>query len=44
MLGNTWRLSDNPTGILLEDADPANAASWYLHSYRETVEGPFLIS
>ena len=37
MLGNTWRLSDNPTGILLEDTDPANASSWYLHSYRETM-------
>ena len=37
MLENTWRLSDNPTGILLEDADPANVDTWYIHSYRETM-------
>ena len=37
MLENTWRLSDNPTGILLEDPDPANPATWYIHSYRETM-------
>ena len=27
MLENTWRLSDNPTGILLEDPDPASEGS-----------------
>ncbi len=37
MLENTWRLSDNPTGLLLEDPDPANIATWYIHSYRETM-------
>jgi len=37
MLENTWRLSDNPTGILLEDPDPDNARTWYIHSYRETM-------
>ncbi|NKB69796.1 MAG: hypothetical protein GKR89_22215 [Candidatus Latescibacteria bacterium] len=37
MLENTWRLADNPAGILLEDQDPANAHTWYIHSYRETM-------
>ena len=37
MLENTWRLSDNPTGILLEDPDPASEGTWYIHSYRETM-------
>jgi hypothetical protein len=37
MLDNTWSLSDNPTGILLEDPDPTDASTWYIHSYRETM-------
>ncbi|MDA0748537.1 MAG: hypothetical protein O2954_18615 [bacterium] len=37
MLENTWRLCDNPTGILLEDPDPTEVGTWYIHSYRETM-------
>ena len=37
MLENTWRLSDNPSGILLEDARPDDPSTWYIHSYRETM-------
>jgi len=37
MLDNTWALSANPTGILLEDPDPADVSTWYIHSYRETM-------
>lgn len=37
MLENTWRLADNPSGIFLEDIDPDDAATWYIHSYRETM-------
>ena len=37
MLKNTWRMTDNPTGILLDAPDPAQPHTWYLHSYRETM-------
>jgi hypothetical protein len=37
MLENTWRLADNPSGIFLQDTDPANPRTWYIHSYRETM-------
>ena len=37
MLENSWRLADNATGIFLEDVDPADPGSWYIHSYRETM-------
>ena len=37
MLENTWRLADNPSGILLEDQDPSQPRTWYIHSYRETM-------
>ena len=37
MLENSWRLADNPTGIFLEDIDPKDPATWYIHSYRETM-------
>ena len=37
MLENSWRLADNPIGIFLEDIDPTDAATWYIHSYRETM-------
>jgi hypothetical protein len=37
MLGNTWRLCDNPTGILLDEPDPSDVETWYIHSYRETM-------
>ena len=37
MLENSWRLSDNPSGIFLEDVDPRDPATWYIHSYRETM-------
>ena len=37
MLDNTWSLSDNPTGILLQGPDPADVTTWYIHSYRETM-------
>ncbi|MBT5874485.1 MAG: hypothetical protein HOH43_13790 [Candidatus Latescibacteria bacterium] len=37
MLENSWRLADNPSGIFLEDIDLNDAATWYIHSYRETM-------
>jgi hypothetical protein len=37
MLENTWPLAANPTGIFLEDVNPADASNWYIHSYRETM-------
>ena len=37
MLENTWRLADNPSGIFLQDIDPEDARTWYIHSYRETM-------
>ena len=37
MLTNSWRLAGNMSGIFLEDADPADPGSWYIHSYRETM-------
>ncbi|HCR16328.1 MAG TPA: hypothetical protein DIU35_02505 [Candidatus Latescibacteria bacterium] len=37
MLYNTWSMSDNPTGIFLEEPDPSDVSSWYIHSYRETM-------
>ncbi len=37
MLDHTWRMCDNPCGILLDDPDPEQVHTWYLHSYRETM-------
>jgi len=37
MLAHTWRMCDNPTGILLDDPDPDRIDTWYIHSYRETM-------
>ena len=37
MLENSWRLADNASGIFLEDVDPRDPATWYIHSYRETM-------
>jgi hypothetical protein len=37
MLENTWRMCDNPTGILLDNPRPGDPQSWYIHSYRETM-------
>ena len=37
MLENTWRMCDNPSGILLDEPDADNADTWYIHSYRETM-------
>ena len=37
MLANSWRFADNMSGIFLEEVDPANPGSWYIHSYRETM-------
>ncbi|MDE3257249.1 MAG: hypothetical protein OYM47_05390 [Gemmatimonadota bacterium] len=37
MLENSRRLSDNASGIFLEDVDPCDPATWYIHSYRETM-------
>lgn len=37
MLENTWRMCDNPTGILLDNPRPGVPGSWYIHSYRETM-------
>ena len=37
MLANSWRLGDNASGIFLEDIDPAEPDTWYIHSYRETM-------
>jgi hypothetical protein len=37
MLKHTWRLTDNPTGILLDNPQPDNVDTWYIHSYRETM-------
>ena len=37
MLNQTWRLCDNPTGILLEDQVSSDPGTWYIHSYRETM-------
>ena len=37
MLENSWRLADNPSGIFLEDIDPTDTDTWYIHSYRETM-------
>ena len=36
MLENSRRLSNNASGIFLEDVDPRDPATWYIHSYRET--------
>ena len=37
MLESSRRLSDNASGIFLEDVDPRDPATWYIHSYRETM-------
>ena len=37
MMENSRRLSDNASGIFLEDVDPRDPATWYIHSYRETM-------
>ncbi len=37
MLENSRRLSDNASGIFLEDVDPRDPATWYIHSYRESM-------
>ncbi len=37
LLEHTWAMCDNPTGTLLEDPDPDNPRTWYIHSYRETM-------
>ncbi len=37
MLENSRRLSNNASGIFLEDVDPRDPATWYIHSYRETM-------
>jgi hypothetical protein len=37
MLENTWRMCDNPSGILLDEPEADNADTWYIHSYRETM-------
>ena len=37
MLENSWRMADNASGIFLEDVDPRDPATWYIHSYRETM-------
>ena len=37
MLENSWRLADNASGIFLEDVDLRDPATWYIHSYRETM-------
>lgn len=37
MVDNSWRLADNPSGIFLEDIDQNDSATWYIHSYRETM-------
>ena len=37
MLENSWRLTDNASGIFLEDVDLRDPATWYIHSYRETM-------
>ena len=37
MLQHVWDMSDNPAGIFLEDIQPDDPATWYIHSYRETM-------
>lgn len=37
VLGHTWRMCANPAGILLDEPDPAEPSTWYIHSYRETM-------
>ena len=37
MLENSRRLCDNASGIFLEDVAPRDPATWYIHSYRETM-------
>ena len=37
MLQHAWDMSDNPAGIFLEDIQPDDPATWYIHSYRETM-------
>ena len=37
MLENSWRLANNKSGIFLEDVNPREPATWYIHSYRETM-------
>lgn len=37
MLENTWLMTRNPSGILLDAPDASQSRSWYLHSYRETM-------
>ena len=37
MLQHAWDMSDNPAGIFLEDIQPDDPATWYIHSCRETM-------
>jgi hypothetical protein len=37
MVENTIRLCDNPLRILLDEPSPDDPATWYIHSFRETM-------